>query len=66
MFFIRSSINIDAKAVMALLVTSPANASITDSAATASVTAIDAKANKGAFATNPDGSTALPTLIEAR
>ena len=49
---------------LGLLITHPANAYITDSAAAASAMSIGAKVNNGAIAVTPDGNASLPTLME--
>lgn len=52
------------KGSLGLLITSPANAYITDSAAAASAMSIGAKVNNGAIAVTPDGNASRPTLME--
>jgi alkaline phosphatase len=53
------------RGTLGLLVTSPANAYITDSAAAASAMSIGAKVNNGAISITPDGRSDRPTLMES-
>lgn len=53
------------RGTLGLLITSPANAYITDSAAAASAMSIGAKVNNGAVSITPDGRADRPTLMES-